>query len=73
MLFLLPLISLPYTFQSFPIRTLIILLAILSLAGSIASGIGIPDTLLICGLVTLASGIWFAMSLKSFRKFVHPI
>lgn len=41
--------------------------------GSIASGIGIPHTLLICGIVTLGSGIWFGLSLRSFRKFVRPI
>lgn len=43
------------------------------LTGSIASAIGIPHTLLICGIVTLGSGIWFGLNLRSFRKYVHPI
>jgi len=43
------------------------------LAGSIASGIGIPLTLLISGIVTVLSAIWFGINLKSFRKYVHPI
>jgi MFS family permease len=43
------------------------------IAGSLASGIGIPNTMLICGFVMLGSGIWFALNLRSFRKYVHPI
>lgn len=43
------------------------------LSGSIASGIGISLTLLISGIVTVLSAIWFGINLKSFRKYVHPI
>lgn len=43
------------------------------LAGSVASGIGIPRTLLIFGAVTLGAGIWFSLNLRSFRKYIHPI
>ena len=43
------------------------------LAGSIASGIGIPQTLLIGGTITIASGIWFRLNLQSLRKFIRPI
>lgn len=43
------------------------------LAGLIASRIGIPYTLLIFGIITLGSGIWFALNLKAFRRYVHPI
>jgi len=43
------------------------------LAGSIASGIGIPHTLLIMGTTTVFSGIWFELNRKSLRKYIHPI
>jgi len=43
------------------------------LAGSIASGIGIPYTFLILGTITVFSGLWFGLNLKSMRKYVHPI
>jgi MFS family permease len=43
------------------------------LAGSVASGIGIPYTLLIGGAITIISGILFQLNRKSFRKFVRPI
>jgi MFS family permease len=43
------------------------------LAGSVASGIGIPYTLLIGGAITVVSGILFQLNRKSFRKFVRPI
>jgi len=43
------------------------------LAGSIASGIGIPKTLFICGIITLFSGIWFEFNRKSLQKYVNPI
>jgi MFS family permease len=43
------------------------------LTGTIASGIGIPYTLFICGAITVISGIWFGLNLKSFRKYVRPI
>jgi hypothetical protein len=43
------------------------------LAGSLASGIGIPLTLLVFGIITGLSGIWFALNLKSLRKVIHPI
>ena len=38
------------------------------LAGSIASAIGIPQTFLIGGTITLISGIWFGLNRKSLRK-----
>jgi MFS family permease len=43
------------------------------LGGSVASGIGIPYTLLICGSITMISGILFQLNRKSFRKYVRPI
>jgi MFS family permease len=43
------------------------------LAGSIASGIGIADTLLLGGMITLLAGIWFEVNRKSLRKHIHPI
>jgi MFS family permease len=43
------------------------------LAGSIASGIGIPYTLLTGGIITVLAGIWFELNRKSFRKYIHPI
>ncbi len=43
------------------------------LAGSIASGIGIPYTILICGAITVFAGIWFELNRKSMRKYVRSI
>lgn len=43
------------------------------LAGSVASGIGIPYTFLSGGMITLLAGIWFQWNLKSLRKTIHPI
>jgi len=43
------------------------------LAGIVASGIGIPYTLLLGGVITVISGIWFQSSRKSLRKTIHPI
>jgi MFS family permease len=43
------------------------------LAGSIASGIGIPHTILICGAITVSAGIWFELNRKSMRKYVRSI
>ncbi len=43
------------------------------LAGTIASGIGVPHTLIICGTITVVSGILFRLNLPSMRKFVRPI
>jgi MFS family permease len=43
------------------------------LAGTIASSISIPYTLSISGIITVCSGIWFWLNLKSFRKYVNPI
>jgi len=43
------------------------------LAGSIASGIGIPLTLLISGTITILTGIWFGLNRKLLRKYVRPI
>jgi len=43
------------------------------LAGSVASGIGVPYTMLIGGSITVISGVLFQLNRKSLRKFVHPI
>lgn len=43
------------------------------LNGALASGIGISYTFLICGLLTIAAGIWFGMNLKNIRKYVRRI
>jgi MFS family permease len=43
------------------------------LAGSVASGIGIPHTLLITGTITVLSGIWFEFNRKSLRRYIRPI
>jgi MFS family permease len=43
------------------------------LAGSIASGIGIPHTLLAGGIITILAGLWFELNRKSLRKYIHPI
>jgi MFS family permease len=43
------------------------------MTGTIASGIGIPYAILICGLITLMLGIWFEFTRRSLRKYVHPI
>jgi MFS family permease len=43
------------------------------LAGTVASWIGIPYTLLAGGIVTLLSGIWFEMKRKTLRKYVRSI
>jgi hypothetical protein len=43
------------------------------LAGSVASAIGIPYTLLAGGVITIISGIWFEIERKSLRKYIRPI
>jgi len=43
------------------------------LAGSIASTIGIPYTLMAGGIITILAGIWFEFHRKGLRKHVHPI
>jgi MFS family permease len=43
------------------------------LAGSVASGIGIPFTLLMGGAITIVSGIIFQINRRSFRRYVRPI
>jgi MFS family permease len=43
------------------------------LAGSVASGIGIPYAFLSGGMITLLAGIWFQWNRKSLRKTIHPI
>jgi MFS family permease len=43
------------------------------LAGTIASGIGIPYTLLIGGTVTMLSAIWFEFNRRTMRKYVRHI
>jgi MFS family permease len=43
------------------------------LSGTMASGVGIPFTFLICGSITVLSGIWFGLNLKSMRKYVYRV
>ena len=43
------------------------------LAGSIASGIGIPYTLLIMGFITILSGTWLSFHQTTINKSVHSI
>lgn len=43
------------------------------IAGSIASGIGIADTLLLGGIITMFAGIWFELNRKSLRKHIRPV
>jgi MFS family permease len=43
------------------------------LAGTMASGIGIPFTFMICGAITVLSGIWFGFNLKYMRKYVYRV
>ena len=43
------------------------------MAGTIASGIGIPHTLLAGGVITIIAGIWFEWDRKALRKYIRPI
>jgi MFS family permease len=43
------------------------------MAGTIASGIGIPYTLLAGGVITIISGALFELKRKSLRKYIRPI
>lgn len=43
------------------------------IAGSLASGIGIPATLVSFACVTMICAVWFRLNLKSLRRAVHPI
>jgi MFS family permease len=43
------------------------------MAGSIASGIGIPYTMLAGGIITIISGVIFELKRKSLRKYIRPI
>jgi uncharacterized membrane protein HdeD (DUF308 family) len=43
------------------------------LAGSMASWIGIPTTLLIEGVITIISALWFEYKRRSMRTSVHTI
>ena len=43
------------------------------LAGAVASGIGIPCTMLVGGIITVMCGVLFQLNRKSMRKYVHPI
>jgi len=43
------------------------------LAGALASWIGVPETLLISGAVTLVAAVWFARRLPAIRTAVRPI
>ena len=42
-------------------------------AGTVASGIGIPYTLLLGGMITVISGLWFQSIRRSLQKYIHPI
>jgi MFS family permease len=43
------------------------------MAGTIASTIGIPHTLLTGGFITIIAGLWFEWDRKALRKYIHPI
>jgi hypothetical protein len=43
------------------------------LAGIVANKIGIPYTLLLEGLITIAAVAWFETNRKTLRKYVRPI
>lgn len=43
------------------------------LAGSLAARIGAPQTLVICGALSIAASIWFARRLPEMRDVVRPI
>lgn len=43
------------------------------LAGSLAARIGAPQTLVICGAISIAASIWFARRLPEMRDVVRPI
>ncbi len=43
------------------------------LAGTIASGIGIPHTLLICGVLTVVAGLWFQLNRRTLKKYIRSI
>jgi MFS family permease len=43
------------------------------IAGSVASGIGIRYTLLLCGVIVVTSGLWFNINRKRLRKYIRPI
>jgi MFS family permease len=43
------------------------------MAGTIASGIGIPHTLLTGGIITIIAGLWFEWDRKALRKYIRPI
>ena len=43
------------------------------IAGSLASGIGISNTLLCGGIITIAAGTWFALVRPSLKKHTHSI
>jgi len=43
------------------------------LIGTIASGTGIPVALLLAGIVTICTGIWFRLNLRSLREYIRPI
>jgi MFS family permease len=42
------------------------------IAGSVASKVGIAEALMICGILTIITGTWFALNCNSFQKFMHP-
>jgi MFS family permease len=41
--------------------------------GSIASGIGLPSTLLFGGIILIIAGIWFESTRPTIRKYTHPV
>lgn len=43
------------------------------MAGSVASGIGIRYTLLLCGIIIIITGVWFELNRKRLRRFIRQI
>jgi len=43
------------------------------IAGSLASAMGLRYTLLLCGIIVVATGLWFSISRKRLRKHIRPI
>jgi MFS family permease len=43
------------------------------IAGSVASGIGLKYTFLLCGIIIMFTGSWFGTIRKKLRKYIRPI
>jgi len=43
------------------------------IAGSVASAIGISYTMLLCGVIVVAAGVWFGLIRKKLSKHIRPI